>query len=974
MKMVKRIQLPSHQQVNGNSAMAEEYIGEGDDHSMVFNLQDTVDLAVSDVTIVSSKPAQNGTVSMLPTPPPSANVMTFPGSAGSFRTDTEISSQRERQMLRERELQPWVPDSDPGVDLSLESAAGEGGWDQFAANEAMYGVQSTYDENIYTTEIDRSNPAYRQQEARAARIAREIEGSAPANAHVAEERRREAAAGSGMDEEEKYSGVRRDVPDLPKGGAGSYVPPSRRPITNAPTVPGAPYDPAIISLEKPVAKSQAPTAPEGYQPKPAPEEEKKEPKAAVPAVNAGSQARKSGDHSAEDHMRAAADSFKQFANSEKLRIRQAQEQKRAGARHEKNVKLNDLKKFAASFQLKSRVPDDLVPILAKDVEKQQDIQRKAEEAARAAETRSKAREGEVGTSAKATPNAAVPSNSTSDPRMLAHNRNRSNQAPAGPQPGSSQPLLTREQRIEKNTALFNSKMSARRMPQQIPTDLRIPKAPAALNQNQIQNQRPPQSFAQPQAPAQESGPLSPASATRLNVNAKSFEFRPNPVANEFTPTGTSPSPQRKLSNQQNDKTVATLPKLFKSKNKPAENESQEDVPENTVGRLTTEPAEEQKKIPVYKNNGGIPPAYKTAPTWATPEDRKASYLELFPRGRQTSQGPSMMHAPDPNAQMPHAHQLPPHMQGPPQMGTPQSAPRFYQQPQHNMPHFAPGMGQFGPNGSVQSSPRFPPAQMAYNAQMQPQMGMPQYPGPSMPNFGMSPGMQYRQMNMPQGNQGMMMQGPPHGSSKYHAKSKPKPNNNRAGPADRAQVPPQMRQNFPNQGPPPPHFGSPGMGGQMMVQQSSGGYMGGPMPQQQQQYSPMPQHPQPHFQGGPPHHMQPGNPPYANSPRPHPTSHQGSHQGYQPQQQQQQQGGPGMPPMGGMQGGFGAPSPGQHGLPQPHPYHMQQRQMSNQGYTPRGQNAMPMGMQQQQSQQQSGYPGKGASHQAPGLSQGGDEGK
>ena len=57
-----------------------------------------------------------------------------------------------------------------------------------------------------------------KKEAQAARIAREIEGSAPTNAHVAEERRKDAEKNDGgMDEEEKYSGVQRDGhPDFQK--------------------------------------------------------------------------------------------------------------------------------------------------------------------------------------------------------------------------------------------------------------------------------------------------------------------------------------------------------------------------------------------------------------------------------------------------------------------------------------------------------------------------------------------------------------------------------------------------------------------------------------------------------------------------------------------------------------------------------------------------------------------------------------
>ena len=74
------------------------------------------------------------------------------------------------------------------VDLSLEASGTGGEWDQFKANEKLFGLKSDYDENIYTTTIDRSNPSYREREARAQRLAQEIEGSSTSNAHVREER------------------------------------------------------------------------------------------------------------------------------------------------------------------------------------------------------------------------------------------------------------------------------------------------------------------------------------------------------------------------------------------------------------------------------------------------------------------------------------------------------------------------------------------------------------------------------------------------------------------------------------------------------------------------------------------------------------------------------------------------------------------------------------------------------------------
>jgi isocitrate dehydrogenase kinase/phosphatase len=65
-------------------------------------------------------------------------------------------------------------------------------------------------------------------------------------------------------------------------------------------------------------------------------------------------------------VRDTAEAFKQFADNEKLRIRAAQEAKLTNHLHDRTAKLNDLKEFAANFKLKTRIPDDLVPVLAKD--------------------------------------------------------------------------------------------------------------------------------------------------------------------------------------------------------------------------------------------------------------------------------------------------------------------------------------------------------------------------------------------------------------------------------------------------------------------------------------------------------------------------------------------------------------------------------------------------------------------------------
>jgi PAB1-binding protein PBP1 len=131
--------------------------------------------------------------------------LTTPGNASSFRTDSAISGGRNQG---ERVLQRWVPDAPEDVDGSLESTRmkSAGGWDQFAENGRLFGLKTDYDENIYTTTIDKNHPQYKQRVAEAERKAREIERSAATNSHVEEERVTDNVTGGdiGGDEEDKY--------------------------------------------------------------------------------------------------------------------------------------------------------------------------------------------------------------------------------------------------------------------------------------------------------------------------------------------------------------------------------------------------------------------------------------------------------------------------------------------------------------------------------------------------------------------------------------------------------------------------------------------------------------------------------------------------------------------------------------------------------------------------------------------------
>lgn len=638
-------------------------------------------------------------------------------------------------MPRERALQRWEPSGDSNVDLSLESS-GTTGWDQFEANKKLYGVESSYDENIYTTQIDRSNPQYRQREAIAEKVAREIEGSTPANSHIAEERTRDADRTDGLDEEDKYSGVTREDVSLPKRGAGSYVPPSQRPITTGPTVPGAPYDPAIISsqLAKP-SVSPAPIQDKSVDSSNAGKLEAREgvAKDIVTGLPTVQQWKKPSESTTEDHVRATTDAFKQFANTEKLRIRAAQEAKKSTARHEKNVKLNDLKKFAANFKLKSRVPDDLVPILAKDREKQVEIQRKADEAAQMQEQKAKE---------KTAVSPVPPSTAVSSPTA----------------PVNDARVLSNQHRLRVSGQLRSTPASIQNQPPRAPPGQRPQQGmPPRGNLAPLE---PLPANLHPRMPVGgvELPPISPSAATRMNVKAKPFEFHPG-VGN-FTPSGASPSPQR-IPKQSSEPTVTFFGKHKNSSSAKARKDLDE-VASVVTWMLTAEWPETFKRD--IAANDGVPPPWRTDPTW--PVGTNVSYKDHKDfKTRVPSQGRSPMHMPNHSNIVPHPHQLP---AGMPVQHLPGSGrgPYFgHQQQQGQGPHFDHRMSQFAPNGSVQNSPRFQGAQVApFNGQMQ-QMQMPHFNGPPMPGYGVSPSMQHRQMQMPPGPQMMMAPGQQYGQSK-----------------------------------------------------------------------------------------------------------------------------------------------------------------------------------------------------------------
>lgn len=84
-------------------------------------------------------------------------------------------------------LQKWADDTESFsiederafADMAISgggagNGTSKGGWDQFAANEARFGVKSNYEETLYTTKLDKTAKDFKERERKADQLAREI--------------------------------------------------------------------------------------------------------------------------------------------------------------------------------------------------------------------------------------------------------------------------------------------------------------------------------------------------------------------------------------------------------------------------------------------------------------------------------------------------------------------------------------------------------------------------------------------------------------------------------------------------------------------------------------------------------------------------------------------------------------------------------------------------------------------------------
>jgi len=672
-----------------------------------------------------------------------------------------------------------------------------------------------------------------------------------------------------------------------------YMPPARRLPTGKPTVAGAPVDPAIISsqIARPDAglqEGQKATAIDKENegtPLTTKENVRTEP-AKDTADNATSKEmvannlRPSG--SSKPSIPAASatanvetnvlDSFRQFANIEKMRV---SDHRRQRVTQDKAIKLNDLMKFSKNFTLKTPVPKDLVPILAKDKSKQEEIMEKAQRnAEKSAVAAPKSMPNDPSTSRP----QADASISTTSERLEPLNGRQAYPPPQGPQGASRErqqhtnnmPLVSPKsgQGLLSHRLADSHRQHKAGIPVSVPNPIPIHTIPRNLTARPTAN-------APPMSDSQTSSALrTPTSATSANkFNVKAPDFRPNPAANAFKPIANPSITSSPVSSTPNARPAsrALSPSAFFGNKKPLPPAERPSISEhfNPLRRLK-EIAQNDGKADDLAANGGIRYAYQTPPTWKAPnageEENTISYKDMFDVVPASTRVSPLPNSPIPPP-LPHQHQLPlhlqhgshpiPHIQTPPQMP-------YHVQPQPH--HYPSGSHQYddhrmhlpASSSSVYQSPRMQHSNMAYHSPM-PQTAQLAY-GQPVNQYGMvPPGPQHAQFRpFPGAPQMVPAQGPPltatpmmvHGSSQGGYVGPPQSIPVHYNPQMPMYLPGQ--QVYGGQSQPPSNYPSPGRAGAPMMMHQ-GSHQGSHQGQQQQIYMNTPQYAQPVYAQQPPPH-------------------------------------------------------------------------------------------------------------------------
>ncbi|KAL0580956.1 poly(A)-binding protein binding protein [Marasmius crinis-equi] len=441
----------------------------------------------------------------------------------TFRTDTDISQRKLGGT--ERELQAWQAPSDGpgsanggalGDDVTFGPGSNNTSWDQFAVNEKLFNITTSFDEDLYTTKLDRNASDYKERERKAQRIANEIISSTSANPHVAEERNQ--VDDSGINEEDKYGAVVR--------GANAYIPPGARKGGNvAPTVKSAEVPKvAVNGPDGAAVTAQTETsAPSSKGASPAPSSSGSKVCGAAFIVDDQQLNYSIGVQPPADPLPA----FRDFVTNEKQRLTQ---KRQALVKSEMDKRMADLVKFSQSFKLNKPIPDDLVTILAKDEDKQKQIKDKSTKDAASSQAR------QIGPASTTQQVPARGPQLTGAKVVEAARKPSANSAAAAA--------------VGSKVAGTASKTEAGKPQKPVMFIQAIPAFKGAKTKQNLtpaSNSTPPSSSSQAAAKSTSPGPAAnaanaaaaAAAANRLNVNASSF--RPNPRASAFTPGATSPS-------------------------------------------------------------------------------------------------------------------------------------------------------------------------------------------------------------------------------------------------------------------------------------------------------------------------------------------------------------------------------------------------------------------------------------------------
>ena len=132
----------------------------------------------------------------------------------NFETDLQVSKKNAKNDKEEKKLVKYeVNENEKNIftNKALEddlNDKNDAKWDQFEINKKKYNVVSTYDENLYTTKLDKSKIT-KEQNDYAEKIYNEIKNSSynEKNIHILEDRGIIDEKDGDYDEEDKYSSV-----------------------------------------------------------------------------------------------------------------------------------------------------------------------------------------------------------------------------------------------------------------------------------------------------------------------------------------------------------------------------------------------------------------------------------------------------------------------------------------------------------------------------------------------------------------------------------------------------------------------------------------------------------------------------------------------------------------------------------------------------------------------------------------------